>query len=127
MTRPRVLVVEDDLPIGRLVARTAEAEGADVVNVADGLAARAAWERGGFALVLLDAMLPGLDGLSLCRERREAGDLTPVVLLTARQLSDIEPVAREARVDAVLGKPFAYDDLVEAVRRHLRSDATTAP
>lgn len=124
MTRPRVLVVEDDLPIGRLMARTAQAEGADVVNVADGLAAREAWERGGFALVLLDAMLPGLDGVSLCRERREAGDRTPVVLLTARQLSEIEPVARAARVDAVLGKPFAYDELVETVRRYLRPETT---
>lgn len=122
-----MLVVEDDLPIGRLVARTVQAEGAEVVNVADGLAAREAWEHGGFALVLLDAMLPGVDGLSLCRERRDAGDRTPVVLLTARQLSEIEPEARAAQVDAVLGKPFAYDVLVETVRRYLRPGATATP
>jgi DNA-binding response OmpR family regulator len=121
MTMPRVLVVEDDPPIARLVARTARLEGAEVTMVADGLEARDEWERGSFAVVLLDAMLPGLDGLSLCRERRLAGDRTPVVLITARQVAELSELAREAEVDDVLGKPFAYDDLVSILRRYLRA------
>jgi DNA-binding response OmpR family regulator len=120
MTSPRVLVVEDDAPIARLVARTAGLEGADVTVVADGLAARDAWAEGSFALVLLDAMLPGLDGPSLARERRRAGDRTPVVLLTARQVAEIAPLATEAGIDEILAKPFAYDDLVGILRRYLR-------
>ena len=120
MSAPRVLVVEDDPPIARLVARTARLEGADVTTVTDGLSGRDEWERGSFALVLLDAMLPGLDGLTLCRERRQAGDRTPVVLLTARQLGEIGELAREAEIDEVLAKPFAYEDLIGVVRRYLR-------
>jgi two-component system, OmpR family, response regulator MprA len=120
MSAPRVLVVEDDPPIARLVARTARLEGAEVTMVADGLEARDRWERGSFAVVLLDAMLPGLDGLSLCRERRLAGDRTPVVLITARQVAELGELAREAEVDEVLAKPFAYDDLVSILRRYLR-------
>jgi len=120
VSAPRVLVVEDDAPIARLVARTVGLEGADVTVVGDGLAGRDAWARGSFALVLLDAMLPGLDGLSLARERREAGDRTPVVLLTARQVGEIAQSASEAGIDEVLAKPFAYDDLVMILRRHLQ-------
>ena len=120
MTLPRVLVVEDDPPIARLVARTARFEGADVTMAADGLEARDEWERGSFALVLLDAMLPGLDGISLCRERRLAGDSTPVVLITARQVGEVVELAREAEIDEVLAKPFAYDELVAILRRYIR-------
>lgn len=120
MTLPRVLVVEDDPPIARLVARTARLEGGEVTMVADGLEARDQWERGSFALVLLDAMLPGLDGISLCRERRVAGDRTPVVLITARQVGDLVELARDAEIDEVLAKPFAYDELVGILRRYLR-------
>ena len=119
MTQPRVLVVEDDPPIARLLARTAALEGADVTTITDGAEARAAWQADGFALVLLDAMLPGVDGITHCRERRLAGDRTPVVLVTARQLGDVEASARAAGVTEVLAKPFAYEDLVQVVRRFL--------
>ena len=119
MTAVRVLVVEDDPPIARLLARTARMEGAEVTLVGDGLDARHEWERGSFALVLLDAMLPGIDGLTLCRERRLAGDRTPVVLLTARHLAEIGDLAREAEVDEILAKPFAYEELVALLRRYL--------
>jgi len=119
MSAPRVLVVEDDPPIARLVARTARLEGGDVTIVADGLLARDAWERGSFSLVLLDAMLPGLDGLTLAQQMRLAGDHTPVVLLTARQLREIGEIARDAKIDEVLAKPFAYEELVAILRRYL--------
>jgi len=119
MTAPRILVVDDDPAVARLLARTAALEGAEVTTVTDGTAARSAWTEGSFALILLDAMLPGVDGLSLCRERRRAGDRTPVVLVTARQLGDLEADARAAGIDATLAKPFAYPDLVRTIRRFL--------
>jgi DNA-binding response OmpR family regulator len=84
------------------------------------VAARTVWSHGGFGLVLLDAMLPGVDGLTLCRERRLAGDRTPVVLVTARQPGDVEAEARAAGIDEVLSKPFAYADLVQVIRRYAR-------
>lgn len=114
----RILVVDDDPAVARLLARTARLEGAEVTTASDGLSARTLWSRGGFALVLLDAMLPGMDGLTLCRERRLAGDRTPVVLVTARQPDDVEAEARGAGIDEVLGKPFAYADLVQIIRRY---------
>jgi two-component system, OmpR family, response regulator MprA len=120
VTAPRVLVVEDDPPIARLVARTARLEGAEVTLVGDGISARAEWKRRAFALVLLDAMLPGLDGLTLARERRLAGDRTPVVLMTARQPGEVGDLALEADIDVVLTKPFAYEELVEILRRYLQ-------
>jgi len=120
MSSPRVLVVEDDPPIARLVARTARFEGAEVTMIADGLEARDHWERISFSLVLLDAMLPGLDGISLCRERRLAGDRTPVILITARQVGEVLELARDAEIDEVLAKPFAYEDLVGILHRYLR-------
>jgi two-component system response regulator MprA len=119
MTAQRVLVVEDDPPIARLVARTAQLEGAEVTMVADGLDAQAAWSAGSFALVVLDAMLPGMDGITLAGERRALGDRTPVVLITARQVGEISALAREAEIDAVLAKPFAYEELVRMLRRFL--------
>ena len=118
MTALRILVVDDDPAVARLLARTAALEGADVTTVADGMAARDVWTDGAFDLVLLDAMLPGVDGLTLCRERRLAGDLTPVVLVTARQPTDVEAEARDAGINAVLAKPFAYADLVQVIRGH---------
>lgn len=127
MTRPRVLVVEDDPPIARLLARTAALEGADVTTIADGTEARTVWAAGAFALVLLDAMLPGVDGVTLCRERRLAGDDTPVVLVTARQLGDLEASARTAGVTEILGKPFGYEDLVQTLRRYVGGAQTGGP
>jgi DNA-binding response OmpR family regulator len=93
-----------------------------MTTVSDGTSAGTVWAQGTFALVLLDAMLPGVDGLTLCRERRLAGDRTPVVLVTARQPGDVEAEARAAGVDAILAKPFAYADLVQLIRRHARPD-----
>ena len=122
----RILVVDDDPAVARLLARTAMLEGAEVTVVEDGTAARSAWAQGSFALVLLDAMLPGVDGLSLCRERRQAGDRTPVVLVTARQPGDLEADSRAAGVDATLAKPFAYADLIRLIRRYARPNADGA-
>jgi two-component system response regulator MprA len=121
MIAPRVLVVEDDPPIARLLARTARLEGAEVTVVGDGLEARDAWAGGSFVLVLLDVTLPGLDGLSLCRERRAAGDRTPVILITARQHAQVAELARDAEIDEILAKPFAYERLVVIMRRYLRA------
>jgi DNA-binding response OmpR family regulator len=118
----RVLVIEDEVRILSLLARALEAEALEVDgadNGADGLA-RAL--RGAYDLVVLDLLLPKLDGLSVLRElRRQRPDL-PVVVLSAR--SDLPTKLRGFQLGAndYLAKPFAVDELLARVRVHLRSN-----
>jgi DNA-binding response OmpR family regulator len=90
------------------------------VTVAEeGLRGREAWINGRFDLVLLDVMLPGIDGISLCEERRAAGDQTPVIFLTAREDEDARARGTAAGAADFMTKPFVYADLVSRVLRLL--------
>ena len=123
MSSWRVLLIEDDPKIARVIQRGLGLKNIEVIVAEDGLAGRDAWVAGGFDLILLDVMLPGVDGISLCAERRAAGDTTPVILLTARG----EDAARERGMAAgasdYITKPFAYADLAARVLRHLPGGA----
>ena len=88
MSVGRVLVVEDDTKIGTILKRGLGLKDIDVTLAEDGLSGRDAWATGAFDLIVLDLMLPGIDGISLCAERRAAGDTTHVILLTARGEED---------------------------------------
>lgn len=112
----RVLVVEDDERISDLLRRALNFEGIGVDIVEDGDSGREAWESGDFDLVLLDVMISGTDGLSLCAERRAAGDETPVILLTARDDEDLRQRAEAVGATDYVGKPFSYADLISRVR-----------
>jgi DNA-binding response OmpR family regulator len=114
----RILAIEDDRGIRAVLERGLRMAGHDVV-LADTLAvARAAWRSDdAHDLVLLDVMLPDGDGLALLRERREAGDPTPTVLLTAREEAELGGRAADAGADAYLPKPFAYRDLLACIDR----------
>ena len=83
MKLQRILIVEDDAQIGSILQRGLRLKGFETTLVEDGHTGRAAWATGAHDLILLDVMLPGIDGVSLCAERRAAGDTTPVILLTA--------------------------------------------
>ncbi len=115
MSASHVLLIEDDPKIARIIKRGLAIKGIDVSVAEDGTTGREAWAGNGFDLILLDVMLPGIDGISLCQERRTAGDTTPVILLTARG----EDAARERGMAAgatdYITKPFAYADLVARV------------
>jgi DNA-binding response OmpR family regulator len=115
----RVLVIEDDVAVANLLRRGLELKGIEVTITEDGAAGRQTWESGGFGLVLLDVMLPGVDGISLCAGMRAAGDDTPVILLTGRD----EAEAREMAAGATdyIGKPFDFEELLSRVELHLRS------
>jgi DNA-binding response OmpR family regulator len=113
----RVLAIEDDVGIGSLLRRGLEAVGHRVTVVPSLAAARRIWMSGSFDIVLLDVMLPDGDGLDLLAERRLASDRTPVVLLSAREESDLLERAVAAGISGHLSKPFAYADLLSCIGR----------
>lgn len=116
MSRGRILVVEDDAKIAKILSRGLSLKELEVTVAEDGLSGREAWEGGAFDLVLLDLMLPGIDGISLCAERRAAGDTTPVILLTARGEEDARERGMAAGATDYVTKPFAYADLLARVQ-----------
>jgi two-component system, OmpR family, response regulator len=116
----RILVVEDDLHLARSIKRGLEAEGfaADVaLDGTDGL-----WraKEGEYDAIVLDIMLPGLNGYRLCAELRAAGDWTPILMLTAKDGELDEAEALDTGADDYLSKPFSYVVLVARLRALLR-------
>jgi two-component system, OmpR family, response regulator len=111
----RILAVEDDMGIRRLLERGLRLAGHEVVTAEDVASARAAWQLGGYDVVLLDVMLPDGDGIALLDERRAAGDRTPAVLLTAREEEELSERAHAAGASAHLAKPFAYAELLRCL------------
>src|SRR5262245_21104988 len=104
----RVLVVEDETKLARLLARALEEEG-HLVDVA-GRGEEALWMAGAvpYDAIVLDVMLPGIDGIVVCRELRRREVWTPVLLLTARDAVDDRVSGLDAGADDYLVKPFAF-------------------
>lgn len=119
MSAGRVLVIEDDVGISNLLKRGLGLKGIEVTVAGDGPSGRTVWESGVHDLVLLDVMLPGVDGVDLLSERRAAGDETPVILLTARDEKDAKGRGMEAGAQDYISKPFAYADLLSRVESYL--------
>ncbi|PWH05312.1 DNA-binding response regulator [Brachybacterium endophyticum] len=118
-TSSRILVVDDDQAIAEMVGIVLRGKGYDVVTTADGASALDAFDRLSPDLVLLDLMLPGMDGIEVCRRlRRRSG--VPVLMLTAR--SDTADVVEglEAGADDYLTKPFEPDELVARIKARVR-------
>ena len=125
---PRVLVVDDAANIRELVSLSFTAAGFEVVEAADGPTGLAAALDGAPDLVLLDIMLPGMDGGQVCRSIRERS-VVPVIMLTARD-TDMDKVAMlGAGADDYVVKPFSPPELVARARALLRraSGALSAP
>jgi DNA-binding response OmpR family regulator len=114
-----VLVVDDEPVILDVVTRYLERDGHRIIAVADGEAARDAIEREAPNLVVLDVMLPGIDGLTLCRWIRSTSDL-PVILLTARGDETDRIVGLELGADDYVTKPFSPRELATRVKTVLR-------
>ncbi|MEU9145588.1 response regulator transcription factor [Streptomyces sp. NPDC048349] len=126
----RVLVVDDDPTVSEVVAGYLERAGFTVYRAADGPAALEAAARHRPDLVVLDLMLPGMDGLEVCRRlRARAGGRPslPVVMLTARGDEDDRILGLEVGADDYVTKPFSPRELVLRVRSVLRRASSAAP
>jgi two-component system, OmpR family, response regulator len=116
---PHVLVVEDDRQISRLVARYLVANDYRVSIAADGREMERALDCGRIDLIVLDLMLPGEDGLSLCRRLRESSQI-PIVVLTAKGEDVDRIVGLEMGADDYLTKPFNPRELLARIRAVMR-------
>lgn len=118
----RILVIEDDAIIAGLIRKGLEHARFEVQVRADGVTGLSAAREGVYQLIILDVMLPGIDGWSLCRALRERRDTTPVLMLTARDSIDDRVRGLEGGADDYLPKPFDFKELLARVRALLRRD-----
>jgi two-component system OmpR family response regulator len=116
---PHILIVDDDREIRDLLGRFLEKHGCRVTTVADGRAMRAALDDWSIDLIVLDLMLPGDDGLTLCRELR-AHSTTPIIMLTAMSEETDRIVGLEMGADDYLPKPFNPRELLARIKAVLR-------
>ncbi|MCH2101632.1 MAG: response regulator transcription factor [Planctomycetes bacterium] len=120
MNEARVLVVEDEARIANLVCDNLEDEGYRIMLASDGDAALRAAHAGGIDLILLDVMLPHVDGFEVCRRLRAEGDRTPILFVTARDLPPDRVRGLMVGGDDYLVKPFQLDELLARVHAILR-------
>lgn len=123
----KVLIIEDDKKIAAAVTRGLGAEGFNVEVALDG--AEGLWkaQEGSYDLIVLDIMLPGRNGYQVCAELREAGNWTPILMLTAKDGHLDEAEALDTGADDYLTKPFSFPVLVAHVRALLRRSTGRNP
>ena len=123
----RVLLVEDEIKMSRAIRRGLEREGYAVdaaLDGNDGLHRATEWD---YDAIVLDVMLPGLDGLEVCRRLRRAGRWAPVLMLTARDGVADRIRGLDVGADDYLVKPFAFGELLARLRALVRRGARERP
>jgi two-component system, OmpR family, response regulator len=123
----RILVVEDEAGIADFLCRGLESDGYAVTRAADGEEGEAKALSGEFDLVLLDLMLPGLDGLELLASVRRSYPALPVILLTARGQVEDRVRGLDSGATDYVTKPFSFEELAARVRAHLRQSDQDRP
>jgi len=116
----QILVVDDEPAVRRALERALRLENYDIELAADGREALDRLADGLADAVILDVMMPGIDGLEVCRRMRAAGDRTPILMLTARDAIDDRVQGLDVGADDYLVKPFALRELQARVRALLR-------
>lgn len=112
----RILIVEDDQKLAHQLKKGMEEQGHAVAVELEGTAGLETARRGKFDVLVLDVMLPGLDGFSIVRRLRAARDATPILLLTARDTSEDIVTGLDAGADDYLTKPFSFKVLLARLR-----------
>jgi two-component system, OmpR family, response regulator MprA len=119
----KILVVDDERAVRESLRRALELEGYEIDLAADGQEALQLLETNGDAqpdAVILDVLMPGVDGLEVCRRLRRSGNRVPVLMLTARDEIENRVAGLDAGADDYVTKPFALEELVARVRALLR-------
>jgi two-component system response regulator MprA len=116
----RLLVVDDDPSVREALALVLDLNGFEVATAGDGREAMRTLSRKPPDAVVLDVLMPGIDGLEVCRRMRATGDRTPVLMLTARAEVSERVAGLEAGADDYLVKPFAREELIARLRALLR-------
>jgi two-component system response regulator MprA len=116
----KILVVDDERAVRESLRRALELEGYEIELADDGLAALAALEDDEPDAMILDVLMPGLDGLEVARRIRREGSRLPILMLTARVEVDDRVAGLDAGADDYVTKPFALDELLARVRALLR-------
>src|SRR5438874_405646 len=112
----RILIVDDDRKLVRQLQKGLDEQGDSVTVAYDGREGLDTARDGGFDVLILDVMLPGLDGFSIVRELRATGDAAPILLLTARDATDDIVTGLDAGADDYLTKPFSFKILQARLR-----------
>lgn len=120
MLNTKILIAEDDRAVRDALDRALRLEGYEIILTADGSEALTALDRKRVDLIILDVLMPYVNGLSVCRTLRSRGDRTPVLMLTARHEVGDRVAGLDAGADDYLTKPFALDELLARIRALLR-------
>lgn len=112
----RVLLIEDDSRVSGFIKKGLEAERHQVEIASDGLTGAEMGLNGKFDLIILDLLLPGKDGIEVCRQLRGEGIQVPVLMLTAKDSVEEKVAGLEAGADDYLTKPFAFEELVARIQ-----------
>ncbi len=125
---PRILLVDDEQPIQTLLSFPLQRDGYEVVQASDGREALARFSEQQFDLVVLDLMLPRMDGLEVCQRLRAKGSTVPIIMLTAKSEEIDKVVGLELGADDYITKPFSMREFRSRVKAALRrADMQPAP
>ncbi|UCD63310.1 MAG: response regulator transcription factor [Candidatus Zixiibacteriota bacterium] len=121
-----ILLVEDDPHLAEGLIMNLEADGYEVLHVEHGCQAMEEFRKGNFDLILLDIMLPGMDGLTICKKIRAEGSIIPVLFITARDRADQRVEGLLAGGDDYITKPFNVAELLARIQGIFRRQAWLA-
>lgn len=123
----RLLVVEDEIGIRVPLADSLRVAGYDVATAEDGESALQVVPKGGFDLIVLDVLLPDMDGIAVCQELRENGVETPVLMLTVKGGLEDRVRGFAAGADDYMGKPFEFVELLARIKAIVRRSRISGP
>ena len=124
---PRILLVDDEQPIQTLLSFPLQRDGYEVVQASDGREALARFSEQQFDLVVLDLMLPRMDGLEVCKRLRANGSTVPIIMLTAKSEEIDKVLGLELGADDYITKPFSMREFRSRVKAALRRAGMVQP